>query len=69
MLLVHPLFSRSQVTMPASTKALDSQQSRPRDDSSPPMEEVEKTADIRMDGGIVAWLQVLGAFCLSFTTW
>ena len=40
----------------------------PSADSSPPPEEVEKTT-VRVDGGLVAWLQVLGAFCLAFTTW
>lgn len=32
-------------------------------------EKSEKGTEIRVDGGLVAWLQVLGAFCLSFTTW
>ena len=40
----------------------------PSSDSSPPLEEVEM-ATVRVDGGLVAWLQVLGAFCLAFTTW
>ena len=25
--------------------------------------------DARIDGGLVAWLQVLGAFCLFFSSW
>lgn len=25
--------------------------------------------EIRIDGGLVAWLQVVGAFCLFFTNW
>ena len=37
-------------------------------DSSPPPKELEETT-VRVDGGLVAWLQVLGAFCLAFTTW
>ena len=40
----------------------------PSSDSTPPSEEIEKIT-IRVDGGLVAWLQVLGAFCLAFTTW
>lgn len=32
---------------------------------------VERAAvkETRVDGGLVAWLQVLGAFCLFFTSW
>ena len=37
-------------------------------DSCSPHEESERSVTVRIDGGLVAWLQVLGAFCLSFTT-
>ena len=37
--------------------------------SSPLSEELETPGTLKVDGGIVAWLQVLGAFCLSFSTW
>ena len=29
----------------------------------------ERPADQISDGGIVAWLQVAGAFCINLTTW
>lgn len=38
---------------------------------SPPSEQdtLVKSAPSVKNGGLIAWLQVLGAFCLSFTTW
>lgn len=32
-------------------------------------EEDEKPEDITPDGGLIAWLQVLGSFALYFNTW
>ena len=29
----------------------------------------EVPANQRFDGGVVAWLQVAGAFCINLTTW
>lgn len=38
-------------------------------DSYLPSEGPEAPKSLQVDGGVVAWLQVLGAFCLSFSTW
>ena len=31
--------------------------------------EAPKPKEGRVNGGLIAWLQVLGAFCLFFTSW
>ena len=37
--------------------------------SPPPLSPPPPPPQERLDGGLVAWLQVLGAFCLFFTSW
>ena len=40
--------------------------------SGPPLQknvQAPKSNDAKVNGGIVAWLQVLGAFCLFFCSW
>ena len=62
------LFSAS-FTMPQNVEMKEIIESCPSGASALPQQKPEKTANVRIDGGIVAWLQVLGAFSLSFTAW
>ena len=45
------------------------QEMSPNKDASSIKEGPERHAVPRKDGGLKAWLQVLGAWCLAFTTW
>lgn len=55
--------------MPERSESNESKTMSQSNDTSNPREESPRTTPMRIDGGLTAWLQVLGAFCLCFTTW